>query len=179
MDALVTQSLDATVRIDRSLEREFEERLASTSTLVFRVALGVLHNREDAEETTQETFVRAYRSFPRLREPERFRAWIVRIAFRLALDRVRETSRRARRELAAADPTPPTPTVEDLAASRELERRVRHAVDSLPKKFRMAVVLAAIEGHATSDVARLLGLPEGTVKSRLFQARKILAEKLR
>lgn len=179
MDALVTQSLEAPIGIDQTLEREFEERLADTNTLVFRVVLGVLHNREDAEETAQEVFVRAYRSYSRLREPERFRAWIVRIAFRLALDRVRTTNRRLRRELAVSDAAPPSPTVEDLAASRELGRRVRHAVDSLPKKLRLAVVLAAIEEHAVSDVARLLRVPEGTVKSRLFQARKILAEKLR
>lgn len=179
MDALVTQSLEAPVGIDRTLEREFEERLTDTKTLVFRVALGVLHNREDAEETAQEVFVRAYRSYSRLREPERFRAWIVRIAFRLALDRLRTTNRRLRRELAVYDAAPPSPSVEELAASRELERRVRQAVDSLPGKLRLAVVLAAIEEHAVSDVARLLRVPEGTVKSRLFQARKLLAEKLR
>jgi RNA polymerase sigma-70 factor (ECF subfamily) len=179
MDALVTQSLETPVGIDQTLEREFEEHLADTNTLVFRVALGVLHNREDAEETAQEVFIRAYRRYSRLREPGRFRAWIVRIAFRLALDRARTTSRRVRRELAASDPAPPPPTVEDLAASRELGQRVRHAVDSLPTKLRMAVVLAAIEGHAVSDVARLLRVPEGTVKSRLFKARKILTEKLR
>jgi len=178
MDALVTRTLDAPVRVDRMIEREFEERLADTRTLVFRVALGVLHNREDAEETAQEAFVRAYRRYPLLREPARFRAWIVRIAFRLALDHARAASRRARRELAAADPATSAPTVEDLAASRELEQRILRAVDALPKKLRIAVVLAAIEGHAVSDVARLLRLPEGTVKSRLFQARKILAEKL-
>jgi RNA polymerase sigma factor (sigma-70 family) len=120
MDALVTQSLETPVGIDRTLEREFEKRLTDTKTLVFRVALGVLHNREDAEETAQEVFVRAYRSYARLREPERFRAWIVRIAFRLALDRVRATNRRLQRELAVSDAAPPAPTVEDLAASREL-----------------------------------------------------------
>lgn len=178
MDALLTPTLDAPVRRDSSLEQEFELRLADCSTLVFRVALGVLHNREDAEETAQEAFVRAYRSFARLREPERFRGWIVRIAFRLALDRVRATSRRERRELAAVDPSP-EPTAEDRAASREFGRRVRHAVDGLPEKLRVVLVLAAIEGHVTSDIARLLRLPEGTVKSRLFHARKILAEKLR
>src|SRR4029434_7711503 len=97
MDALVTQSLETPVGIDQTLEREVEEHLADTNTLVFRVALGVLHNREDAEETAQEVFIRAYRRYSRLREPGRFRAWIVRIAFRLALDRARTTSRRITR----------------------------------------------------------------------------------
>src|SRR5262249_46332154 len=143
-DALVTPTLDATLRRDDSLEQEFEERLGDSSTLVFRVALGVLHNREDAEEIAQEAFVRAHRSFARLRSRDRFRSWIVRITFRLALDRVRATVRRERRELAAVE-LPQEPTVEELAASREFERRLREAVDSLPKKLRSVLVLAAIE----------------------------------
>src|SRR6188508_623687 len=127
MDALVTPSLHAPVETETVLRQEFEARLRDSSALVFRVALAVLHNREDAEETAQEAFVRAYRHFARLREPERFRAWIVRIAFRIALDRVRESSRREIREAASAV-AEPEPTVEELAASHELERRVRAAV---------------------------------------------------
>ncbi|MBI3671130.1 MAG: sigma-70 family RNA polymerase sigma factor [Acidobacteria bacterium] len=64
--------------------REFEQRLADCSTLAFRVALGVLRNCEDAEDMAQEAFLRAYRNYHRLREPERFRAWLARIARRMA-----------------------------------------------------------------------------------------------
>ena len=74
---------------------------------------------------------------------------------------------------------PSAPSVEDLAASRELGDRVRRAVDLLPLKHRLVVILSAIEGHTTTDVARRLGVPEGTVKSRLSYARRFLAEKLR
>ncbi len=86
------------VEAGRALEmaQEFERRLAECSTLAFRVAMGVLHNHEDAEDVAQEAFLRAYRNFHQLRE--RFRAWIARIAWRLAIDRWRSAGRRERRE---------------------------------------------------------------------------------
>jgi RNA polymerase sigma-70 factor, ECF subfamily len=158
--------------------QEFEQRLADSSRLAFRVALGVLRNREDAEDVAQEAFLRAYRNFHRLRDRERFRAWLARIAWRLALDRRRAAGRRERRELASVD-LASAPTAEDLTASREFQRHLERAIDELPKKLRLALILAAIEGHDLREVARLLGLPEGTVKSRLHLARKQLAEKLR
>ncbi len=83
--------------------REFEQRLGDCSALAFRVALGVLHNREDAEDVAQEAFLRAYRSFHRLRDRDRFRGWLVRTAWRLAIDRWRATGRRERRERASVD----------------------------------------------------------------------------
>jgi len=169
---------EAGVIPDAAWEREFEARLADSSTLAFRVALGVLHNREDAEDVAQEAFVRAYRSFHLLRDRERFRGWLARIAWRLALDRRRGTDRREKRELAAFDP-PPAPTVEDLAVSRQFEERLERAMDELPDKLRMVLVLAGVEGYDTRETARLLSLPEGTVKSRLHAARKQLAAKLR
>src|SRR5580692_12278271 len=98
------------------LRREFEERLAECGPLAFRVARGVLRNTADAEDVAQEALLRAYRQFGRLRERTRFRAWLVRITFRLALDRARSAKRREHRETLWAQPVP-RPTTEDLAAS--------------------------------------------------------------
>ncbi len=67
---------------------------------------------------------------------------------------------------------------EDVAASREFENKVNIALDALPEKLRLVMVLAAIEGYDAREVAALLEIPEGTVKSRLFLARKQMAEKL-
>ena len=178
MDVMAAEIADTGVIPDGSLEREFEERLADSSGLAFRVALGVLHNREDAEDVAQEAFVRAHRSFHRLRDRKRFRGWLARIAWRLALDRQRGGQRRERRELAASEPMASL-TVEDLAASCEFQERLERAVDELPEKLRMVLVLAGVQGYDTREVAGLLALPEGTVKSRLHAARKQLAEKLR
>src|SRR6266704_2439234 len=68
--------------LDRELEQEFETRLRESSTLAFRVAYGVVRNREDAEDVAQEAFAKAYRSFHQLRDRERFRAWLVRMTWR-------------------------------------------------------------------------------------------------
>jgi RNA polymerase sigma-70 factor (ECF subfamily) len=181
MDALAASFPESALSRDESLERDFEQRLADCPRLAYRVALGVLHNTAEAEDVAQDAMLRAYRNFHRLRDRERFRGWLVRAAFRLALDRVRSKNRRDRHEYDATLATinaQPEANVENLVASREFERRVARALDALPEKLRIVMVLAAIEGYNTREVAKLAGVPEGTVKSRLFLARKKLAESL-
>jgi len=178
-----TASLDIALgpkeEADWTAEREFEQRLAECSPLAFRVALGVIHSHADAEDVAQEALVRAYRHFSRLRDPAHFQAWLVRVTWRLAIDRQRSAVRRERREQAALANEPLPLTVEQTALSREFQDRIERAVDSLPEKLRRVVILAAIEGYDTRETAALLGLPEGTVRSRLHRARQLLAEKLR
>jgi RNA polymerase sigma factor (sigma-70 family) len=161
--------------------REFEERLAECGPLAFRVAYGVLRHAADAEDVAQEALLKAYRNFERLREPARFRGWLVRIAFRMAVDRWRSAKRREKRETEWKEPEHAAagPTVEELAVSSEFQARLERAMEELPEKFRLVLLLAAIEGHTLEEVSGMLGIPMGTVKSRLFFARKQLAEKLR
>jgi RNA polymerase sigma-70 factor (ECF subfamily) len=168
------------VSLDPALEREFEERVGDSSRLAFHVALGVLRRREDAEDVAQDAFLRAHRAFASLRDRDRFRAWLVRTAFRLALDRLRSEKRRALREDAVAlEAGGNVASVEEDVARRQIREKVGEAVDSLPEKLRIVTVLAAIQEQDVAQVARLLELPEGTVKSRLHLARKALAERLR
>ena len=155
---------------------EFEARLRDSGTLAFRVAYGVLRHREDAEDVAQEAFARAFRSFGQLRDRERFRAWLVRTAWRLALDRRRGDRRRIARE-AVVEPQPES-SAEQVASTRERASHLWSAIDELPDKLRVVIVLSGIEGHDTRELAALLGIPEGTVRSRLFTARKALAERL-
>ena len=161
--------------------REFEERLAECGPLAYRVARGVLRNSADAEDVAQEALLRAYQRFDRLRDRSRFRAWLVRIAFRLALDRLRSGKRRELRETLWSPPEhqPPAATAEDLAASGEFQARLENALAELPEKLRLVLLLAAMEGHTIDETAGILGISTGTVKSRIFYARKQLAEKLR
>jgi RNA polymerase sigma-70 factor (ECF subfamily) len=170
-------SLEGLVTADTGLDADFEERLRESSRLAFRVAYGVLRHRQDAEDVAQDAFVRAHRSFHQLRDREKFRAWLVRMTWRLAIDRWRANRRRSAREEAADLPQPAT--AEQQAVARDRAAQLWKAIDTLPGKLRIAIVLAAIEEHDVREVARLLDLPEGTVKSRLFLARKALAEKLR
>jgi RNA polymerase sigma-70 factor (ECF subfamily) len=161
------------------LDADLEQALAASTSLAFRVAYAVLRRRDDAEDVAQEAVLRACRKLGSLRDPGRMRAWLARIAWRLALDRRRGERRREDREQAAWEASPPEPTVEEAAIRRQAERGVWDAVDALPEKLRMVVVLASIEGHDVRDVAALLRVPEGTVKSRLHLARRRLAEALR
>lgn len=178
MDALVEEVIHSEVKIRALTEREFEARLPSLSRLAFRVALGVLHHREEAEDVAQDALLRAHREFGRIRDPERLEPWLVRVAWRLAIDRQRSTKRREQREAAAVKFAWPT-TTEQCAESGEFEQALYAALDDLPEKLRSVMVLAGIQGYNTVETARLLGLPEGTVKSRLHSARKLLAGKLR
>lgn len=178
------QSVDRTVSRDAAaaaVERELERLLVANAPLAYRVALGVLRNRAEAEDVAQEALLRAYRKFDHLRNAERFRGWLVRVSFRLALDRWRSARRREQREALWARPElrSPVQSVEEVAASRQFEVRLGRALGELPDRLRLVMLLTAIEGHSVEEVAALLGVPAGTVKSRLFAARKRLAEKLR
>jgi len=160
--------------------REFEERLAECGPLAYRVARGVLHNTADAEDVAQEALLRAYSKFDRLRDRNRFRAWLVRIAFRLALDRLRSGKRRELRDTLWSQPVrqPLGATAEDLAVSNEFQAHLENALAELPEKLRLVLLLAAMEGHTIDEIASMLGISTGTVKSRIFYARRQLAEKL-
>ena len=162
--------------VDDELEREFECRLAESSTLAFRVAFSVLRHVQDAEDVAQEAFVRAHRRFRQLRDRDRFRAWLVRVTWRLAIDHLRTTRRRAVREHVHV--VAHTATTDEIAAASERSAQLWAAIDALPDKLRIVIVLASMDGHGIGEVAGLLGLPEGTVKSRLFAARQKLKERL-
>jgi RNA polymerase sigma-70 factor (ECF subfamily) len=100
------------------------------------------------------------------------------MTWRLALDHLRSQRRRQRRDDAAMAVTPHTGDFEADTAARERSARLWQAIDALPERLRVVVVLASIEGHGLNEVAALLGMPEGTVKSRLFEARQKLREAL-
>jgi RNA polymerase sigma-70 factor (ECF subfamily) len=160
------------------LDREFEARLTDSSALAIRVAFSVLRNQADAEDVAQEAFAKAHRSFAQLRDRDSFRAWLVRMTWRMALDHARSGRRRMTRDMAAVPPAC-GPTVEDDALAHEQRARLWQAVDELPERLRLVIVLSVMEGHSVKDVAALTGVAEGTVKSRLFKARTLLKEALR
>jgi RNA polymerase sigma-70 factor (ECF subfamily) len=164
---------------ENAAAREFEEQLADGASMAFRLAMSVLRNRADAEDVAQDALLRAYRGFAKLRERGAFRGWLCRITWRLALDKQRGTRRREKRETASTFVAgTPERSVEQMAVASEFDRHLAKAMDELPEKLRQALVLAAIQGHSTREVAEMLDLPEGTVKSRVHLARKQLTEKL-
>ncbi len=154
---------------------EFEQRVRECHRLVFHVAYAVLSDRADAEEVVQDAFFRAYRKLSGLREPRKFRAWVARMGYRLALNRWRAAARARRRDTAWHEMYGDAQTnVESIVAQREMKRRLSAEIDRLPKKLRTVVILNAVQELDTRDIAGVLHIPEGTVRSRLHLARKAL-----
>jgi RNA polymerase sigma-70 factor (ECF subfamily) len=166
----------AWLTVDDAVSAAFDAQVPEASRLAFRVAYSVLRHHQQAEDVAQEAMVRAFRAFHRLRDPGSLRAWLVRTAWRLALDEQRGHRRRLVRDGHVAQAS--TRQVSDSAASTEV-RALWAAIDRLPEPLRVPLVLASIEGHTLQEVAALLELPDGTVKSRLFEARRRLKEWLR
>jgi RNA polymerase sigma-70 factor (ECF subfamily) len=155
--------------------REFEQRLRECQRVVYQVAFGVLRDRADAEEITQDAFLRAYRKLSSLREPQKFRSWVARVSFRLALNRRRAMARARRRDTSWLEvSTPSAGNVGTIAAQREFQLRLQQEIVRLPKKLRTVLLLSAVQELNTCDIAEMLGIPEGTVRSRVHLARKEL-----
>ena len=158
-------------------EAGFGERVAENQRRVFQIAYSVLGNSADAEDAAQEAFLRAYQKFASLREAEKFRAWVNRIVFRLALNRQRGYRRRLARDTAWQRTE--TPVMVDGARDAEqlvMLDRLRREIERLPEKLRAVLQLSLVEEMEAADVGAVLGIPAGTVRSRLHAARKLLLE---
>jgi len=155
----------------------FGERIAENQRRVFQIALGILGNSADAEDVAQEAFLRAYQKFDALREAEKFRAWVNRIVFRLALNRKRGHRRRLVRDTAWQSKEAAT-TVDGAkeAEKQVMLERLRGEIERLPIKLRSVLLLSLVEDMDATDVGAVLGIPPGTVRSRLHTARKLLLE---
>lgn len=155
-------------------EADFATRVAESQRRVFQIACGVLGDPADAEEVAQDAFLRAYRRFASLRDPACFRAWVSRIVLRLALNRRRSRQRQRARETAWQADQPVV--VDDAGPDPIFLQRLQAEIDRLPEKLRLVLVLSAVEGMEAREVAGLLRIPPGTVRSRLHLARKRLLE---
>lgn len=164
---------------DNTDEPEFERRLRESQRMVYQVAFGVLGDAADAEEVAQDVFLRAYRKLSSLRDPAKFRAWVARMSWRLALNRQRSSARARRRDTAWMETrTALAASAETVAAEREFYSRLRAGIDRLPEKLRAVLLLSAIEELDARSVAAILEIPEGTVRSRLYLARRQLLQAL-
>ncbi len=172
----------------RAGDREaFGELITRHETIVFRTALAALGRPEDAEEAAQDALIVAWNKLPGFRGESSFRTWLLTIVWRKALDRRRVRSlwwRRTQFAVGADEPEPtaglaaesPTPERETLA--RDLAARTAVEINGLSPKLRDALLLAASGEHSYPEIAVLLGIPLGTVKWRVAEARKILTTRL-
>lgn len=162
---------------EQAPEAGFGERVAENQRRVFQIAYSVLGNSADAEEVAQEAFLRAYRNFGSLRDAEKFRAWVNRIVFRLALNRQRGYRRRLARDTAWQSSE--ARTMVDGAKDAEQQimlDKLRREIERLPQKLRSVLQLSLVEEMDATEVGAVLGIPAGTVRSRVHTARKLLLE---
>jgi RNA polymerase sigma-70 factor (ECF subfamily) len=144
---------------------------------VFSVCLRIMGDRERALDATQETFLTIFRKAGQFQGKSALGTWI----YRIAVNRCYDELRKAKRE--RTDPLhdyvdPADPAADDELAAAGLRPGLRSALLSLPAEFRAAVVLSDIEGLSVAEAAEALGVPEGTVKSRVFRGRRMLAVRL-
>jgi RNA polymerase sigma-70 factor (ECF subfamily) len=159
---------------------ELEVTVREQARLVYKIAYSVLRNHHDAEDVAQETFLRFLRHRKRWAEIRDRRAWLAAVAWRVALDRKRMPAEVALEDAAEvvsklrAGGAP----VDEIAASRQMMSLLERLVSSLPRDLREALILSATEELTSAEISQVLGIPEGSVRTRLLRAREILREKL-
>jgi RNA polymerase sigma-70 factor (ECF subfamily) len=163
----------------------FEALICRHEQRVFRLLMRMLGSREEAEDVAQEAFLSLYRHGHRFRREARFSTFLYRVAANAALNRRRTLGRsrardkRLEQRQAVGIDLPVSPRdPEDAAAGAEVRAKVQNALLELPMDLRLAVVLYDIEGLAYGEIAGALGIPEGTVKSRIHRARRALRDRL-
>ena len=150
---------------------------------VYLLALRTVGNQQDAEDMTQEAFLRAYRSIHSFRGDSKLSVWLYRLTTNLCIDLLRSRGRKPTVSLTVEDNDEDTQELdvtderydpEEIFQRRELQRAVQRGLASLPEDYRVILVLRELEGLSYAEIGEVLGLEEGTVKSRLFRARKKL-----
>lgn len=161
---------------------DFEKLVTAYEKNVYSLALRMVGDPEDAADMTQETFIKAYRSLSSFRGDSKFSSWLYRIASNVCLDFLRSRSRHPQVSLSSSDEDGRT-TFELPDMSRNPEEQlmkklsmeaVRRGLEQLPEQQRQILVLRELGGLSYAELARILGIEEGTVKSRIFRARKRL-----
>jgi RNA polymerase sigma-70 factor (ECF subfamily) len=160
------------------VDREFEAELVESLPSAFHSALMVLQNHADAEDVTQDALIRAYRFRFQLRDPRLLRPWLACISRRLALNKMQAERRRRPAEVITDTLGHFHTTAMDSLIIQERSDRLWNAIDALPQHLKSVTVLIEMEERSIHEVAHSLRLPEGTVKSRLFRARRKLKEVL-
>lgn len=155
----------------------FAQIMRNHEDRVFSVCLRIMGNRDHALDATQETFLTAFRKAGQFQGHSALGTWIYRIAVNTCYDQLRRQKRRR------ADPIPDHHDPADHGAeeaidSAGLRPEIQRALAAIPEDFRSAVILSDIEGLGLPEVAEILGIPVGTVKSRVFRGRRLLAQQL-
>jgi RNA polymerase sigma factor (sigma-70 family) len=157
-------------RQDRQFERIYRKHVGD----VYRYALAVLRNPDDAEDVTQTTFMNAYRAFQRGERPETPKNWLIAIAHNVCRQRFRQASRRPNEVEFVEEIAPAPEEVEEKYSLEDIQR----ALGQLAFNQRSALVMRELEGRSYAEIAEILGLTVGAVETLIFRARRALREQL-
>ncbi len=174
----------STERPDSDPESFAQQALSHLDSL-YNTAFRLARNAEDAEDLVQETYLRAYRSFAQFTPGTNIKAWLFKILKNAFINDYRKRRARPVEEEFGAieesfesridrDRLPMTHSPEQQLLDRALDENVQRALDQLPPDFRLAVLLADLEGFSYREIAEILEVPLGTVMSRLYRGRKLL-----
>jgi len=165
-------------------EADFTAFVQRQSRFVFRVAYAVLLNSHDAEDAVQETFLKLHRN-GRWQHLDNERAFLARVAWRLAVDRRPPASRTPALTIDSGsdsnrvdDSPSPDPGPERTLLFASQHATVHRLIDALPEELRLPLVLSAFDELNSREIAGILGIPEGTARTRLQRARQVLRQKL-
>ena len=155
----------------------FSALFARDRDLVYAYAYARLLNREDAEDAMQDTFIRAYQSLGRLRGPGAWQAWLMQITRNLCSDALR------RKRVRRTEPVDPEwldggPSPEMLLVTAERRRELNAAVEALPEKYRVPLLMRFAAGRTRREIAVALGVPESTIIGRMARAMRLLRRQL-
>ena len=164
-------------------DKTLEALVRDYSRLVYRIAYAVVRSHHDAEDVTQETFMRVLRYSSKLRDVENPKTWLARIAWRVAVDRGKK--RRDKHEVPLDDSDNHGAEIrsrvvgaDETVHNARLGIVIEKLITALPAKLREPLILSTLEEMSTGEVAATLGINEAAVRSRVFRARQILKEKL-
>ena len=139
---------------------------------VYHLAYRTLRDQEEARDAAQEAFFKAYRSLRTFKPGAKFSTWIFAIVYHACCDRLARRKRYSNEELPERADTAAGPESEAIASDEA--RRLRAAISQLPEKYRTVITLYHLQGRQYDEIAQVLGVPMGTVKTHLFRAKEQL-----
>jgi RNA polymerase sigma-70 factor (ECF subfamily) len=143
---------------------------------VYNLCLRTLRDGEEAKDAAQEAFFKAYRGLHTFKTGAKFSTWIFSIAYHACCDRLNRRKRFSGAEM--PDRADPSPGPEALAERSDEASRLRAAIDALPEKYRTVITLYHLQGRQYDEIARVLDVPMGTVKTHIFRAKELLRKRL-
>ena len=175
-DGINLKEKQLVLRAVKGDQAAFEDLVSENARFIYNLALRMLKNPQEAEDLSQEVFIRVWKALPKFRAEANFRTWLYRIVINLCYDRLPKL----RTELEALDPDEESglldenDTPESAALTEELREELYYAIERLPESYNLLITLRHLQEMSYAEIAEVTGQPLGTVKTGIFRARRLL-----